>query len=191
MSGQTSDVTVETSAPVAVDAADLAVRIDRLYRTHRDDVHRIALRYGGGNRSFAEDVTQDVFLTLCRTIERLDHERDLAPWLYRVTTNRCLSRLRRDAVRNAPGVRWLVGRSRPSAPDPEAQATDRQQIHAALVLLKTLPAKQQVAFCAYHLDGKQLEEIGAILGHSKGYVCKLIKKAESAVRNAGWEVGDG
>lgn len=190
MSGTHMDAAVDTTE-TTLSGAELAERIDRLYRTHRDDVHRIALRYGRGNRSFAEDVTQDVFLTLCRTIGRVDSTRDMAPWFYRVTTNRCLSKLRRDAVRNAPGVRWIIGRSRPAPIDPEALTSDRRTISAAFEVLQTLPPKQQVAFCAYHLDGKQLDEIGDIMGHSKGYVCKLVKRAEEAIRAAGWEVGDG
>jgi RNA polymerase sigma-70 factor, ECF subfamily len=46
-------------------------------------------------------------------------------------------------------------------------------------VLDTLSPKERVAFCMYHLDGLEQAEIGAILGFTKSYVCKLIKRAES------------
>jgi RNA polymerase sigma-70 factor (ECF subfamily) len=42
----------------------------------------------------------------------------------------------------------------------------------------------------YYIDGLEQAEIGEILGFSKSYVCKLIKRARASVEAAGWEVGD-
>jgi RNA polymerase sigma-70 factor, ECF subfamily len=155
---------------------DVAARIDLLYRRHRDDIYRLALRYG--EPSWAEDVTQDVFVTLCHTISRLDERDDLAGWFYRVTHNRCLSRLRRRAVRDSPAVRWLLGVRSHASEDPEQSAVHRQGVRQVFAVLDELPVKQRLAFCMYHLDGKEQVEIGAILGFSKSYVCRLIKRTE-------------
>ncbi len=167
-----------------------AARVASLYRQHRDHVYRLALRYGRGDRTWAEDVTQDVFVSLCKVIDRLEDDDALKGWFYRVATNRCLSRLRRESVANAPAVRWLLGRSAQVPEDPEAQATERRDLRRVDEVLSTLPPKQRIAFCMYRLDGKEQAEIGEILGFSKSYVCKLIKRAEAKIRNAGWEVGD-
>lgn len=166
-----------------------AVRVARLYRQHRDQVYRLALRYGRGDRTWAEDVTQDVFVSLCKVIGRLDDDEALKGWFYRVATNRCLSRLRREAVANAPAVRWLLGRSAQVPEDPEAQAAERRDLRRVDQVLASLPPKQRIAFCMYRLDGKEQAEIGEILGFSKSYVCKLIKRAEATIREAGWELG--
>ncbi|MCA9709401.1 MAG: sigma-70 family RNA polymerase sigma factor [Myxococcales bacterium] len=167
-----------------------AARVAALYHQHRDQVYRLALRYGRGNRTWAEDVTQDVFVSLCKVIDRLEDDDALKGWFYRVATNRCLSRLRREAVANAPAVRWLLGRSATVPEDPEAQATERRDLRRVDQVLATLPPKQRIALCMYRLDGKEQAEIGEILGFSKSYVCKLIKRAEATIRDAGWEVGD-
>jgi RNA polymerase sigma-70 factor, ECF subfamily len=42
----------------------------------------------------------------------------------------------------------------------------------------------------YHLDGKEQKEIGAILGFSKSYVCRLIKRAEGRILEREEESGD-
>jgi RNA polymerase sigma-70 factor, ECF subfamily len=167
---------------------DVAARIELLYRQHRDDVYRLALRYG--DSSWAEDVTQDVFVTLCHTINRLDERDDLAGWFYRVTHNRCLSRLRRRAVRDNPAVRWFLGDRGRAPEDPEQSAVHRQGVRQVLAVLDELPVKQRLAFCMYHLDGKEQTEIGTILGFSKSYVCRLIKRAERTVLAREEAVGD-
>lgn len=167
-----------------------SARVAALYREHRDQVYRLALRYGRGNRTWAEDVTQDVFVSLCKVIDRLEDDEALKGWFYRVATNRCLSRLRRETVANAPAVRWLLGRSARLPEDPEAQTAERRDLQRVDAVLETLPPKQRIAFCMYRLDGKEQQEIGEILGFSKSYVCKLIKRAEAKIRAAGWEVGD-
>jgi RNA polymerase sigma-70 factor, ECF subfamily len=170
-------------------ADEVTARLEVLYRRHRDDVYRLALRYG--DRGWAEDVTQDVFVTLCRTIDRLDEDDDLQGWFYRVTHNRCLSRLRRRAVRDNPAVRWLLGHRSPPPEDPEHLAAQQQGVRRVLAVLDTLPVRQRLAFCMYHLDGREQSEIGAILGFSKSYICKLIKRAERSVLARGEEIVDG
>lgn len=177
-------------ASAASSAETTATRVAGLYRQHRDQVYRLALRYGRGDRTWAEDVTQDVFVSLCKVIDRLEDDDALKGWFYRVATNRCLSRLRREAVANAPAVRWILGRAASVPEDPEAQATERRDLHRVDAVLATLPPKQRIAFCMYRIDGKEQAEIGEILGFSKSYVCKLIKRAEAKIRAAGWEVGD-
>ena len=174
---------------LSVHDCDDAARVAALYRQHRDRVYRIALRYARGDGAWAEDVTQDVFVSLCRTLHRLDDDADMQGWFYRVTQNACLSRLRRHAMMNAPGVRWLLGRRTREPDDVEQAAAHRQGVRRIFDVLDTLAPKERVAFCMYHLDGREQAEIGAILGFTKSYVCKLIKRAESRLKEDGWTVG--
>lgn len=173
---------------VAAEAPSRAARVEDLYVRHRDFVYRLALRYGGGSRAWAEDVTQEVFVRLLDYVEDLEDREGMEGWFYRVTTNRCLNRLRRERVRSAAPVRWLLG-SRQSEPvDPERVTTVRQELAQAWSVIESLPPKERVAFCMHFVDGKRQTEIAELLGHSKGYVCKLIKRAQARVRELGWEV---
>lgn len=171
----------------AGDEVDVRARVQFLYRRHRDEVYRLALRYGHGNPAFAEDVTQDVFVSLCKSIATLEDWNDLGRWFYRVTHNRCLSRLRTSAVREARAVRWLLGRSEV---DDGTRAEHRTGLRQVFALVDTLPPKQRVAFCMYYVDGLEQAEIGKILGFSKSYVCKLIKRGRASLAAAGWELDD-
>lgn len=164
-------------------------RVDALYRRYHEMVYRLALRYGHGDAASAEDVTQEVFLRLFDVVDRLDEREGLEPWFYRVTVNRCINRLRRERVRNAAPVRWLLRGGVKQPIDPERQAAAREGLSQAWTVLDALPPKERVAFCMYYVDGKRQAEIGEILGHGKSYVCKLIKRAEERVRALGWVVG--
>jgi RNA polymerase sigma-70 factor (ECF subfamily) len=162
-----------------------AAGIEELYEAHRHRVYGWAMRYAGGNRAFAEDLTQDVFIGLMRALETTQIA-DPAGWLYRSTANLAISRLRREGSLRTRLARLF------SPPPPEAPATDqRAEAHQAMAVLATLPDQQRVALSMKILDGKSQREIAALLGLSEGYVSKLIDRAWAAVRAAGWEVPDG
>lgn len=174
---------VRISGAAALDA-------EALYRRHHHLVYRLALRYGRGNVAWAEDVTQDVFLDLMKALATLTDRDNLEGWLYRATSNRCLNRLRRDRFLDLAPIRWLLGQDEADQrPMLEEVAIARDDLRRAFEALGKLPPKEQIAFSMFYLDGKEQEEIGKILGHSKGYVCKLIQKAVAQLRDAGWEVG--
>lgn len=178
------------SAADALDGtqASTTERVEALYVQHREFVYRLALRYGGGSHAWAEDVTQEVFLRLFDALAQLEDDRAMEPWFYRVTTNRCLNRLRSERLRNSAPVRWLLGRRNEDGRSPERVAAARQGLEQASAVLASLPPKERVAFSMHVLDGKKQIEIAEVLGHSKGYVSKLIARAEERVRAAGWEV---
>lgn len=163
------------------------IDVTRLYREHRLPVYRLALRYGGGDAAFAEDVLQEVFLRVVRHGARLHDQDDLGGWLRRVTTNVSISRLRRRRVRRALPVRWLWRQQARAPRTPEVLAEARTAVQQVMAAVDLLPAKQKVAFCLYHLEGRSVVEIGEVMGHSKGYVSKLVSRAEDRLRGQGWE----
>lgn len=167
-----------------------AAAVDAVYRRHHRLVYRLALRYGKGSVAWAEDVTQDVFIDLYKALPGLDDLDDLEGWLYRATTNRCLNRLRRERFLGLAPVRWLLGERLPEPRPPDALAIARDDLRRAFEALDTLPAKERVAFSMYYLDDRDQEEIAKVLGHSKGYVCKLIQRAVARLSASGWEMGE-
>jgi RNA polymerase sigma-70 factor (ECF subfamily) len=162
--------------------------VEALYRRHHRLVYRVALRYGKGDAAWAEDVTHDVFLDLYKALPSLHDLDDLEGWLYRATTHRAMNRLRRDRFLALPPVRFLLGERQVEPRVPEALAIARDDLRRAFDALDALPVKERVAFSMYYLDERDQEEIGRVLGHTKGYVCKLIQRAAARLRAAGWEV---
>ncbi|HKQ71453.1 MAG TPA: sigma-70 family RNA polymerase sigma factor, partial [Polyangiaceae bacterium] len=171
--------------------SDVRIAIEQIYARWKDSVFHIALRYGRGNLGWAEDVTHDVFVEAFRTIGGLvDHEA-LGGWFYRVTTRRCLNKLKRERWMSLPAVRFLLQRPIESATDPERQAIVRADLARAADAMQALPPTERAVFYMRHLDGKDQTEIAAVLDLSKGYVSKLLKRATKRLSRAGWQVNDG
>jgi RNA polymerase sigma-70 factor (ECF subfamily) len=162
-------------------------RLTSLYREHGALVFRLALRYGG-DRSWAEDLTQEVFLQAFAHIDELAQVDNPAGWLYRVTTRRCLNRLRGQRLRASAPVRWALHERVPVPNTPEELGIHRQRLAALFTQLETLPPKQRVCFWMYHVDGKSVVEIGEIIGHSKGYVSKLLDRATRELKASASDV---
>ncbi|TPV97089.1 MAG: sigma-70 family RNA polymerase sigma factor [Myxococcales bacterium FL481] len=181
-----SAVTVRTRrlAPtVAGSGASIAERVDALYLKHHERVYATALHFGGGNHAWAEDVTQDVFFTLLDKLPSLPERGDLGPWLRRVTVNRCISANRRRRIRESPYTRWLL-RPMPPVFEPEADLDVSEQLRRVWEALDELPPKQRAVFSLRHLEGESQTSIARILGHSDGYVSKLLRRAELRIRQA-------
>lgn len=164
--------------------------IEACYRAHHADVYRWSLRLCSGRQALAEDITQDVFLKLFGALERLERPEDLGGWLYRVTVNLTLDRLRRERS-------WLGRFSTlfSAGLSEEAPALDRlfegkEAQRRAMEIMERLPPKERVVLSMRLVDDKSQREIAAVLGLSEGYVSKLLSRATEQVKREGWEVDD-
>src|SRR5215831_440972 len=70
-----------------------------LIETHRDRVFNITYRMLG-DRAEAEDVAQEVFISVFKTIDTFREEAKFSTWLYRVTVNHCKNRIKYLARRH-------------------------------------------------------------------------------------------
>jgi RNA polymerase sigma factor (sigma-70 family) len=155
------------------------------YAKYREEVYFTCLRYSGGRRAWAEDLTHDVFIKLLERLPSFTAQDNIGGWLYRVSANLCLSRLRREQS----FLRCLVrGSFTPPGPDPRTTVEQRDEAMEAMATLGTLPAAERVALCLKVFDGLAQRDIAATLGFSEGYVSKLLSRALAKIRAAGWEV---
>ena len=170
---------------------DVRRAFEATYEASRGDVYRWSLRFSGGRSGWAEDITHDVFLRLFEHLPRLDDTQDLGGWLYRVTANLALSRLRRDRSLAARVGRFFTEESEDQAEDgPDAGLALKEDAKAALAALRALPPRESVVLTMKVIDGKSQREIADALGMSEGYVSKLVTRGWQLIREAGWEVAD-
>lgn len=175
--------------PTATRQGDLEAAFRACYEAHRERVYRLSLRYAGGEQGFAEDLTHDVFVKLLENLPHLDDHEDLGGWLYRVTANLAVSRLRRARVFASRIVRGLADND--DAPAVDERFELQESAARALEALRAMPARERVVICMKVLDGMSQKEIALALSLSEGYVSKLCARAWLRVRKAGWEVDDG
>jgi HSP20 family protein len=152
--------------------------IDTLYRRYRAQARRTANRFYPFDAAEAEDVVQDVFVSLCETIDRIDVSRPMAGWIGRVTNNRCHDRRRRAMVTQQT-IR--ANTSTGVASELEARIEGRDALSHILSALERLPAQQAHAFHEHYLQGVEQKVIAEQLGVTNGYVSKLLKMARSTL----------
>ncbi len=158
------------------------------YAEHHESVFLLGMRYSCGNVAWAEDLTHDVFIAFAENAERLHSHDDVGGWLYRVACNLAVSRLRREKTFFGR-VSRLFRADEPGLVESAACAVQqRQEAGAAMKALATLPPKERVAIGMKLLDGRSQREISEALGHTEGYVSKLIQRGLLRLREQGWEV---
>src|SRR3954470_6005184 len=67
-----------------------------LVEQHRAMVYRVAYQFAGHHYD-AEDITQDVFIKVYRSLPRLRQGAQFTSWIYRIAMNACLDRRRRQS----------------------------------------------------------------------------------------------
>src|SRR6476620_3670924 len=61
---------------------------------HRSMVYRVAYQFAG-NHHDAEDIAQDVFIKVYRSLDRFRQDAQLTSWMYRIVMNACIDHQRR------------------------------------------------------------------------------------------------
>lgn len=165
--------------------------LGRCYEAHKGDVYRWSLRFVGGRRSLAEDLAHDVFVKLLEQRGHLAATDDVGGWLYRVTANLAIDRLRRERSWTTRFSRLFAAEQPDEVPPVDVALELRDDARRALELVERLPPRERVVSWMALVDDKSQREIAATLGLSEGYVSKLLERAKAAVRREGWEVLDG
>lgn len=141
--------------------ADELEAFDELYRLTRDDVAR-TLWHLLGRRTDLEDLIQETYLQLLKSVRRFRGQAQFRTFLYRVCANVALMHLRWWRRRKESVVETLPETADAGA-DPERQAQAAQAKALVHRALETLPAKKRVVFVYHELLGMGPEEISEAL----------------------------
>lgn len=140
--------------------------LGQVYRLHGAQVHR-RCRKVLGNEDEAHDACQEVFLKLLETPSLLQQPGNLTAWLYRVTTNLCIDRLRGRKDHDPARLEGLGNG------DSVGQAETRAFLGWLLRSLST--EETELAFLRY-VDGCTLEEMEEICGLTRKTIQKRLDR---------------
>jgi RNA polymerase sigma-70 factor (ECF subfamily) len=117
----------------------------------------------------AEDATQEVFLRVLRHIQSAPDERAALAWIYRISTNYCLNRLR-DARRDAEPVDDLPERAGEHL---ESEILDRD---LALRLVLRVPERLRAPAVLHYVDGLEQAQVARMLGVSRRTIINRLSE---------------
>ena len=146
-----------------------------LVRRHAPRVHRIAA--GTVGPGAADDVVQEVFVSVYRNLARFRGEAQFTTWLHRVTLNACHRAL--AARQHLP----LEEVPEPPAPHSPVRAGEQADLRERLAwAMRQLPPEQRDAVTLRELSGLDYAEIAEVLGVELGTVKSRLNRGRAALR---------
>lgn len=172
----------------------LRARDERAFRElveeHRDRVFSLCFRMLG-NRAEAEDVAQEVFIAVFKTVDSFREESKISTWIYRVTVNHCKNRIKYLARRHQRDQTELdeqrdTGDTATGAPSmprrPDRQVEGAQIDRLMQEAIADLDEEHRVLVVLRDLEDLSIEEICEITGLPDGTVKSRLHRARLALR---------
>jgi RNA polymerase sigma-70 factor (ECF subfamily) len=172
-----SEALVLANAEVARARAGDLEALETVYRAFEAPVYNIGRRICG-NEEDAEDVLQETFLEVCRSIARYRGDGSLWGWVRQVAVSKALMLLRRERKRS---TRSLFGDGTtsdgilPGTPEP-APPVD---LEAAISRLS--PVARAVLWL-HDVEGYTHEEIGSMMGKTASFSKSQLSRAHRRLR---------
>lgn len=156
---------------------------EEFFNTYQRPVYATALAITR-DPFLAEEILQDCFVTAYRVRDRLRRDVSPLPWLQRVTTNLCYTRIsRRRRTLAEPLTALIANLVADLTARPEQVAESREIIEVLQRGIDTLPPKQQTAIVLYYLHGYSLAEAAEIAECNVGTMKSRIHYALKALRS--------
>jgi RNA polymerase sigma factor (sigma-70 family) len=131
----------------------------------------------------AEEILQDCFVKAYRVRHRLDVHRSPLPWLQRVTTNLCYSRIARRRAIMEPLTALISNLVADLGSRPDQVVESREIIEVLQRGIDALPPNQQTAIILYYLHGYSLAEAAEIADCKVGTMKSRLHYALRALRS--------
>ena len=145
-----------------------------IYHRYHVGIYHFA-RAMTGSTTLAEDVTQEVFLELLRTLDRYDSRRGaLSTYLYGITRNVCRHKLRRERR----FVGFDLGTGEPeSADDPSDPVLRSQTVARVRAFIKALPEPYREVLVLCDLQGMSYDAAAAVVDAPVGTIRSRLHRA--------------
>lgn len=148
--------------------------IRSLVECFQGDVYGLCLRMLS-QRQDAEDVVQEVFLRVFRSLKSWDASRPLRPWIMTIAVNRCRTWLARRSQR--PQAAELTGAETAREPADDS----REMADAVQAAVDQLREEFKTVFVLYHERGLSYESIAEIIERPVGTVKTWLHRARVLV----------
>ena len=161
---------------------------DELLKRYSEKVHNLAMRITR-NEEDAEEILQDVFVTVHKKIDKFEGKSAFSSWLYRVTANTAFMKLRKR--RQTPSVSledfgagvkesWVSKRSEDCDVD---YISSRHELRGELEeAIERLPEEYRAIFLLRDVDGLSSQEVGEILNISVPAVKSRLHRSRLMLR---------
>jgi RNA polymerase sigma-70 factor, ECF subfamily len=140
------------------------------------------------DREDAEDISQEVFIEVFKSIKSFRGDSSLSTWIYRITVTKCLDEIKKRNRKKrftALGKKlhlddvadWLGGGTMP-----DKSIREKEKMLEVMQALNTLPDSQRVAFTLSKVEGYTKKEIAEIMNTTIIAVESLVSHAKKKIK---------
>jgi RNA polymerase sigma-70 factor (ECF subfamily) len=164
----------DTDALVARVRAGDPTALESLYRAYEAPVYNLARRICRTAED-AEDVLQETFFEVCRSIRQFRGDGSLWGWVRSIAASKALMRLRRNKYRDADELEEDLYPAGPS----RADGSLRMDLEAAL---ERLPETGRAVVWLHDVEGYTHEEIAGMMGKTVSFSKSQLARAHTRLR---------
>lgn len=142
------------------------------------------------NMEDAEDVTQEIFVTIHLNIKDFKAESSLSTWIYRISVNKCLEFIRKKNRKKRSGIFRSIFSSEEEKTienhsdfiHPGIELENKERSIALFKAINLLPDQQKTAFILHKLEQISYNEIAVIMEVSLSAVESLLFRAKQNLK---------
>ena len=161
----------------------------RLVEQYQDQVVNTCLGFVP-NLQDAEDIAQEVFIEIYKSLAKFRQDSKLSTWIYRIAVSKCLEFLRhRKRKKRAAFFQSLIGleddragKAKDNFNHPGYQLENQDRARILYAAIEKLSENQRIAFTLNQSDGLAIKEVAAIMNMSVSAVESLVHRARKNLR---------
>ena len=141
------------------------------------------------NADDADDITQEVFIQVYRSVSSFKGDSKFSTWLYRIAVGKALDHEKKKKRQKRFGfVQRLFGGDGEEQihavefDHPGVQMEKKERANELFNALKQIPDKQRIAFTLHKLEGQSYQEIAEIMNTSLYAVESLMSRAKTNLK---------
>lgn len=136
------------------------------------------------NQEDAEDLAQEVFIEVYRSISNFRGDSKLSTWIYRIAVSRSLNRVKKNKFNQLiSSFENLFDHAKVESNNkPDQLLESKERAKSLQKTIDKLPENQRIAFVLHHYDGYSYLQISEIMDCSLSSVESLIHRAKVGLR---------
>lgn len=156
---------------------------DELVNRYRDRALRLVLSTLG-SRPDLEDIIQDVFVKIYRSLDRFRGDASFSTYLYTVTINRCRDEMRRGKIRRFFSFDdWFAHSPEAGPVEANGQTLEREEIVAAVrEAMKRLPKDTRMLLHLREIEELSYRELAEVFSVEIGTIKSRLARAREKLR---------
>lgn len=145
------------------------------------------------NTEDAQDIAQEVFLEVFRSIYKFKSESKLSTWIYRITTNKCLEFIRKRNTKKRFAFMQSLSKQNfeidrthyfTEMNHPGVILENKEKSETLFLAINNLPESQRLVFTLHKIDGKSYQEVSDITEKSLSSVESLMFRAKKNLQKS-------